>query len=169
MKPFANILVPTDFGDSSLQATDMAVELAQRYGAKVTLMHAFEIPGYAYAGLTFSAVDLLTPVEQAAQRQLDVELESVRRRIPAVQAILRHGLPWQEILKVIDECHADLVVMGTHGRRGITHALLGSVAERVVRMSPVPVLTVRGTVAVPTAKAHPAAGVDRQTRTVLGR
>ena len=63
-------------------------------------------------------------------------------------ALLECGAPWREILRVVEETKPDLVVMGTHGRRGLGHALIGSVAEKLVRMSPAPVLTVR-----PRAKA----------------
>jgi nucleotide-binding universal stress UspA family protein len=80
--------------------------------------------------------------EQGARRALDEALSALRDRVPRLEGILRMGVPWEEILKAIAETHADLVVMGTHGRRGISHALIGSVAEKVVRASPVPVLSV---------------------------
>ena len=93
--------------------------------------------------MVFSAVDLLTSVEEAAKQQFEAALVALRKQRPGATGILRNGVPWQEILAAIDETHADLVVMGTHGRRGIAHALLGSVAEKTVRMSTVPVLTIR--------------------------
>jgi nucleotide-binding universal stress UspA family protein len=70
----------------------------------------------------------------------------VQQKLPQAKAILRSGVPWREILSAVEDVAADLVVMGTHGRRGVSHALLGSVAEKIVRLSPVPVLTVRDTV-----------------------
>jgi nucleotide-binding universal stress UspA family protein len=140
---FKHILAPTDFGESSQQALDAAIELAARLEAKLTIVHCYEIPAYAYGGMTFGAADLLGPVQDAARAQLEKTLVEVKTRFPGAAGLLRRGVPWSEILAAIDETKADLVVMGTHGRRGVAHALLGSVAEKVVRTSPVPVLTVR--------------------------
>jgi nucleotide-binding universal stress UspA family protein len=140
---FKNILVATDFSEPSSAATGLAVDLATTLGSALTLVHVFDLPGYAYAGTPFTIVDLLAPVEEAAQAELDRALESVKRRVPAARAMLRRGAPWQEILRAIEESRADLVVLGTRGRQGVTRALLGSVAEKVVRMSPVPVLTLQ--------------------------
>ena len=144
MYPFKSILVPVDFAESSEQALDLAIDVARRYEASLTLLHCYEIPSYAYGGMSFVGADLLGPVEEAAREQLERELGKVRQRLPAAKAILRRGVPWTEILSGIEEQKPDLVVMGTHGRRGLSRALLGSVAERIVRMSPVPVLIVRG-------------------------
>jgi len=140
---FKHVLAPTDFGEPSGRAVKLAVELAQSFNAMLTLLHAYEVPVYTYPQVDSIVVDLITPIEQAAREQLDRELATVQLKIPNAKSILRSGVPWREILSVIDDVHADLVVMGTHGRRGVTHALLGSVAEKVVRLSPVPVLTVR--------------------------
>jgi len=140
---FKHILVPTDFGEPSGRAEKLALELAQSFNAMLTLLHAYEVPVYTYPQVDAIVVDLFTPIEQAAREQLDRELAAVQFKIPNAKSILRSGIPWREILSVIDEIRPDLVVMGTHGRRGVTHALLGSVAEKVVRLSPVPVLTVR--------------------------
>ena len=140
---FKHILVPTDFGEPSGRAEKLALELAQSFNAMLTLLHAYEVPVYTYPQVDAIVVDLFTPIEQAAREQLDRELAALQLKIPNAKSILRSGIPWREILSVIDEIRPDLVVMGTHGRRGVTHALLGSVAEKVVRLSPVPVLTVR--------------------------
>jgi nucleotide-binding universal stress UspA family protein len=142
MPQFQQILVATDFGEPSSCAVDMAMELAQTFGAALTLVHVYEIPSFAYAGMPYTAVDLLTPIEQAAQAALDKELARVQSRIPSARSVLRRGAPWREIVATIEETHADLVVIGTHGRRGVERALLGSVAEKIVRVSPAPVLTV---------------------------
>ena len=87
-------------------------------------------------------VDLFTPIMDAARAQFDAKLKEVGRRVPGTTGVLRMGAPWQELLGVLSETGADLVVMGTHGRKGVAHALIGSVAEKVVRMAKVPVLTV---------------------------
>jgi nucleotide-binding universal stress UspA family protein len=109
----------------------------------MVLFHAYEIPSLVYEGTMVSPVDLLTPVQEAAQKQFDAELGALRIRVPDAKGVLVMGVPWQEILKTVKDENIDLIVMGTHGRRGITRALIGSVAEKTVRMSPVPVLTVR--------------------------
>ena len=122
----------------------VATSLADRFGATIVLLHSYEIPVFVYEGMTVSPVDLLTPIQEAAQRQFDAELAVLRSRMPGAKGILATGTPWEEILNVVRDENIDLVVMGTHGRRGVAHALLGSVAEKTVRLSPVPVLTVRG-------------------------
>ena len=141
---FKHILVPTDFGDSSNAALEVAVDLSKKYGASLTLLHTYEIPVYGYPGMLYAPIDLLTPIQESAQAQSDAALKSLRARVPEAQALLKFGVPAVEIQKAIEETHADLVVMGTHGRHGVSRALLGSVAERTVRLSQIPVLTVRG-------------------------
>ncbi len=143
MADFKHILVAVDFGESSDEATNLAIELAAKFGARLTLVHTYEIPTYAYPNAAFLVVDLLTPIEEAARQQLERTLATVQARSPGAKAVLRRGSPATEILALIDELHPDLVVAGTHGRRGIGRMVLGSVAERIVRLSPVPVLTVR--------------------------
>jgi nucleotide-binding universal stress UspA family protein len=143
MALFKHILVPTDFGDPSQQALEIALELGRTLGAELTIMHTCEIPVYAYPGMAVAPMDLLSPIEDAAGKKLDDLVSTLSQRCRSCKGVLKVGIPWQEILEVVNETQADLVVMGTHGRRGVTHALLGSVAERIVRMSPVPVLTVR--------------------------
>lgn len=142
MPRFQQILVATDFGEPSSSALEKAMDLTQAFGATLTLVHVYEIPSFAYTGMPYTAVDLLTPIAQAAQAQLDKQLARVQSRVPSARSVLRRGTPWREILATIEETHADLVVIGTHGRRGVERALLGSVAEKIVRVSPVPVLTV---------------------------
>lgn len=143
MVPFHHILVPTDFGEPSDRAVAFGIQLAKQFGAELSIVHAYEVPTYLYTGLDNSMLGLLGPIEEAAREQLDRVLFEVRKEVPAAQGLLRSGVAWHEILNAIAGSKADLVIMGTHGRRGVTHALLGSVAERIVRLSPVPVLTVR--------------------------
>ena len=140
-----HILVPTDFGEASDRALDLAVELANKYGASLTLMHAYEVPLYTYQGVPPIPVDYWTPVRDGATRRLELAVAELQKRVPEAKGVLTHGAPWEEILGVAKESGASLIVMGTHGRRGVVHAILGSVAEKIVRLAPVPVLTVRGT------------------------
>jgi nucleotide-binding universal stress UspA family protein len=141
---FQNILVPIDFDETSDHALKTAAALAATLGASITVLHTVEIPPYAYAyfGAALPPPDMLSLVEAAARKSLDQKLETVRATVPSATAILTTGVPWRQIIAGIEERKADLVVMGTHARRGVEHVLLGSVAEKIVRASSVPVLTV---------------------------
>lgn len=144
MKFFKQILVPIDFETSSTAALDAAIALAKSFDAKLTLLHVWEIPVYPYMEFMLNS-ELITSVEDRAMKRLAEALEKVRMVLPTAESKLKTGVPWGGILDAIDEAKPDLVVMGTHGRRGVSHMMLGSVAEKVVRLSPVPVLTVRST------------------------
>lgn len=143
MQNFRHILVTTDFEASSTSALTAAVDLARVLGARLTVLHVWEIPIYPYMDFMLNS-EMISSVEDRATKRLQKALDDVHRAVPEATSKLKNGLPWQGILDAITEESPDLVVMGTHGRRGLSHALLGSVAEKVVRLSPVPVLTVRG-------------------------
>ena len=136
------ILVPTDFSEEAAKALDVAVDLAKKYGATITLLHVYEIPVYPYPGALID-VDFVTPIREAAQKELASAFDALKLRGVEARSELLFGVPWSAILDTVARRKADLIVMGTRGRRGVMHALLGSVAEKVVRLSPVPVLTVR--------------------------
>jgi len=140
---FRHILVPVDFTEASSGLLQAAGDLARKFGSELTLVHVYEVPAYVYGGVMYAPTELFAPIAQAARAHLDEVLRGVREAVPGAKGVLRQGLPSYEILAAIDELHPDLVVMGTHGRRGVRHVLLGSVAEKVVRMSAVPVLTLR--------------------------
>lgn len=142
MGPYRHILIPIDFSEPSKRALERGIELARALDAKLTIAHVLEIPSAAYGGMAFANVDLVTPIQDAARSLLDRTLADVQAKAPGAAAVLRTGVAWQEILAAASEAGADLVVMGTHGRTGISHALIGSVAERVVRHAPIPVLTI---------------------------
>lgn len=144
MTNFGNILVPVDFEASSRLALEVAADLAGKYDSRMVVFHAWDMPPYVYVGLPYLAPDVWKGMAQAAQEQLDATLAGVRGLVERAEAKLGHGPPALEILKAIEDSKADLVVMGTHGRQGLNRFVLGSVAERIVRSSPVPVLTVRG-------------------------
>jgi nucleotide-binding universal stress UspA family protein len=138
------ILVPTDFGDVAAAALDYAIELATAFDARIVLLHAFEIPavGFPDAALGLTA-DLGSRILEGARAGLDGLLaERKGLRVP-IQTRVEQNDAWRAILDVAQRESVDLIVIGTHGRRGLPRALLGSVAEKVVRMSPIPVLTVR--------------------------
>jgi nucleotide-binding universal stress UspA family protein len=142
MARFRHILIPVDFEASSKRALEVAADLALKFDAKLTLFHAWDVPAYSYANF-YVPGDLWSLLEDAAKKQLGETLVEVRKRVPHADSDLVYGPAGVEILKAIERKNVDLVVIGTHGRRGLSRAFLGSVAERVVRGSSVPVLTVR--------------------------
>jgi nucleotide-binding universal stress UspA family protein len=145
MTRFNHILVPVDFEQPSQEALEVAIDLALAFDARLTLLHAWDIPIFAYAGSnSFVTADMWTSIERAAAEQLASTLAILRKRLPRAESVLAQGAPAVETLAVADRENADVIVMGTHGRHGLGRVLLGSVAERVVRSSPVPVLTIRG-------------------------
>lgn len=133
------IVVPVDFEAASAKAITTAKDLAARFGADVVLVHVYQLPVYTYPGLEPTLLPgFHTEVTAAAQRAVD---ELAKRE--SMRAVLREGDPATEILAAAEEMNAAMIVMGTHGRTGLAHLFLGSVAEKVVRKSKVPVLTVR--------------------------
>jgi nucleotide-binding universal stress UspA family protein len=142
---FERILVATDFADSSRQALELALRIAEKFGSELTLVHSWEAPNYSYAAGLYLPVDVIAPIERAAVARLEEAMAELKQRFPAAKSLLRAGVPWEEVLSAAAQIKADLIVMGTHGRRGLERALLGSVAEKVVRMARVPVLTAHGT------------------------
>jgi nucleotide-binding universal stress UspA family protein len=138
------ILVALDFEETSRRALEVGEGLADRLGAALTLVHVWDVPHYPYTSMATSA--LLKAVEKSAREAFDALLAEVKSRRPNVNVagVLKHGSAWSEILATAEEIRADVVILGTHGRRGVPRAVLGSVAEKVVRTSPVPVLTIPG-------------------------
>jgi nucleotide-binding universal stress UspA family protein len=144
MNTFKHIVVPTDFGPASARALELATTLAKAFDGKITLLHVWEIPIYPYMDFMLNS-EVITRVEDAAVKHLAGALEVLRKALPNAESKLKTGPTWQSILEVIRELKPDLVVMGTHGRHGISRVALGSVAERVERLSDTPVLTVHAT------------------------
>jgi nucleotide-binding universal stress UspA family protein len=142
MNAFEHILVPIDFGEPAEYALDFAATLASQLGSKLTLMHASWVPPPVYAGAPDAVGWPTDDLAKIAREKIDDKLAELKERCPNADGVVVIDEPWPGILRVAEERGADLVVMGTHGRRGLSRALLGSVAERVVRSSPIPVLTV---------------------------
>jgi nucleotide-binding universal stress UspA family protein len=131
-----NLLVPTDFSEHAERALVYACELADRLGATVHLVSAI-------GTMAELEVTLTTPMLTSLRRDREAALaELAQTRAQIGKTLVHEGDPRDAILAAADEVGADLIVMGTHGRRGIRRALLGSVAESVVRHAHVPVLTV---------------------------
>jgi nucleotide-binding universal stress UspA family protein len=143
MNPIKTILVPIDFGDPSDAALAYAVDLAEALCARVYILYAFELPIIGFPdGAFVASADVASRIVDAGQKALDAAMTRFRGRNVEMTPLLKQGDPREVILSIGKEVGANLVVMGTHGRRGIARALIGSVTESVVRTSEVPVLTV---------------------------
>ena len=138
------ILVPTDFSPGSAAALELATTIAKQFNAEIVLMHVLQsVPVYVSVP---SLVPLPTEWVAAVHQQAESELATAARHVSGVKITteLRDGGSTHVTLTAAAvECKADLIVIGTHGRTGLQHVMLGSVAERVVRHATVPVLTVR--------------------------
>lgn len=139
--PIARVLAPVDFSPLSEQALDAALDLAGRLGATVTALYAYEPPDASFGANLPPMPDFLKGLEQGARDAMAALVAARRAKGQALEGKVRVGVDWQEI--VAEAKDHQLVVMGTHGRGGVSHLLLGSVAEKVVRTSGAPVLTVR--------------------------
>ena len=137
------ILYPTDFSENAAAAWPYALQMAEQLGARILLLHV--APGPYPAPETFLAAEQWAEIFAAQRREAEGKLRAQAATAPGVKAdvLVTRGVPFLEILRVAAERKADLIVMGTHGRTGVAHALMGSVAEKVVRMAACPVLTVR--------------------------
>jgi nucleotide-binding universal stress UspA family protein len=139
-----NILVPSDFSECSDQAIRYGLELARKFDATVHLFHVVQDPATQPWAAEGFAMPLLEVIEQWQKQAEDRLLEAVppieRGRARVASTV---GSSYPEILRYAAEHDIDLIVMGTHGRGGVSHLLLGSIAEKVVRRAPCPVLTVR--------------------------
>lgn len=132
-----SVLVPTDFSPTSEAALRYATEMALTLGARLYLMH---VPGKT--GEHFEAN---FPHGQFATARKGLPSFLTEEQIGRLQPeyVVRVGTPAEEIVRYAESCDVDLIIMGTHGRSGIAHALMGSVAEHVVRVAPCPVLLIR--------------------------
>jgi nucleotide-binding universal stress UspA family protein len=142
---FYRIVVPTDFSGGSEEAWALAQRIAEAVGSEIVLVHvSVEPPSYGEASLP---LDTGWQVIESARKWVEQELEkwagAAREKGISVRTLVRTGSPYQEIVNLATDERADLVAMGTHGRSGVSRLLLGSVADRVIRLAPCPVLTVR--------------------------
>jgi nucleotide-binding universal stress UspA family protein len=141
-----HVLVPIDFSDTADRALEYAIALAQQLHARLTLLHVLHLPPLAMGDMTTGVpVSALDELENDAQQLLQASLDQVQRAGIQVDGLLAHGTPTQTIVDTAGKQGVDLIIMGTHGRTGLTHVLLGSVAEHVVRQAPCPVLVTRQT------------------------
>jgi len=137
---YDDVLLPTDGSDAADAAVPHAIELADRYGARLHVLYVADTT--EYSTVTFED-DVVDPLAEEGQSVVDEVVEKAGDlNVEAVGVVMKGGA-YETILQYVEDEGIDVVVMGTHGRRGLDRALLGSVTERIVRTSDVPVLTVR--------------------------
>jgi nucleotide-binding universal stress UspA family protein len=142
---FRHILAPTDFSNYSKQAVASALELAKKFGAKLSILHVIELPPYPVEGYvppSLTATFLEDLERQASQELAQVVPEAESAGVDVVRQVAV-GSPYQKIIDMAEAEQVDLIVMATAGRTGFSRLIMGSIAERVVRTASCPVLTIR--------------------------
>ena len=138
------ILVPTDFSDLSQRALEFALSLTDRFRAKLYLMHVWELP---LAGSLLPPdpypESVLTEEQTAEEEHLTKVANALKASGFDVEPVFVFGRSYVEIVKAATDLTVDLIVLASHGRNGVSHLLLGSIAEKVVRLAPCPVFTVK--------------------------
>jgi nucleotide-binding universal stress UspA family protein len=141
---FQKILVPVDFSEHASRAVDTAIELAKAFGAKLQLIHVFPMQSILLAPYEVSIpIDIEQSIREPINRKLAELAERAEKVGVAVDTLTASGTPAEVIAQIARDHRADLIVMGTRGLAGLKHVLLGSVAERTLRIAPCPVLTVK--------------------------
>lgn len=144
MTRIQRILVPVDFSDHSATAMEMAVDWAKQFGAKIRLLHCYEIrPIWVTTYEMPVPEDYQVEIRKAASRQLQAWLEKVKAEGIEADATLSPCFAKVAIADIAERDRSDLIIMGTRGRTGLKHIVLGSVAERTLRTAPCPVCIVR--------------------------
>jgi nucleotide-binding universal stress UspA family protein len=150
MMPAQCFLVPVDFSEYANQALEYAINLASKLDAHLTLLHV--IPSLPLGGVDMGVTLPYTYI-QDLEAEITSAMQAYLEQVTAVglegEIAVVHGVPFQEIIEIAKTQQVALIVMGTHGRTGLQHVLLGSVAEKVVRLAPCPVLVVRQPTVVP--------------------
>ncbi len=139
------ILFATDFSEGSSHALPYAVDLAKRYGARLYLVHVvYDLTRTAGWYVPHASVDeVYSDIEKSARAELEKSFVDEMRGFRDMEYMVLKGTPYEEISRFSAENKVDLIVLGTHGRKGIDRVLFGSTAEQVVRNAPCPVLSVR--------------------------
>ncbi len=145
MKDFSTILVAVDFSESSNNAFQLALKMANKYAARLILLHVINEPvdlrGFYVPHISFEKLE--EEIEQGAKKLMESFCRQHLVDVEDYQTLIVPGLPYEQIIQQAQDHSADLIVLGTHGRTGLDHVLFGSTAEKVVRKSVLPVLTVR--------------------------
>jgi nucleotide-binding universal stress UspA family protein len=140
-----HFLVPLDFSEYANLALEYAIGLANKLQARLTLLHVIhELPIGAGDMATALPASYLEDLEAGVKQRMEAYRQQVQEAGLEVDLVIEHGVPFQRIVDVARQHYVDLIVTGTHGHTGLQHVLLGSVAEKVVRLAPCPVLVARG-------------------------
>jgi universal stress protein A len=138
----SRILCPTDFSPGAAAALEIAASIAERYDASIDVLHVWSPPiVVAFDGAIIPSGEDVAAYTETLHAKLDETLAAIPRPHRFVRKHLVQGAPGEEILALAEREKCELIVMGTHGRSGLSHLLLGSVAERVIRTAGIPVLT----------------------------
>jgi nucleotide-binding universal stress UspA family protein len=142
---FSKILVPVDFSEFTNDILGYATEIAGKFGSAIHLIHVIPNMDYFTPYESFMAAENMVTVQKGIETEVQRDLEEVAGRIVGfpVTKVVRTGVSFIEIVDYVKSEHIDLVIMATHGRGGLEHIIIGSVAEKVLRKSPCPVLTIR--------------------------
>ncbi|MCX5803779.1 MAG: universal stress protein [Proteobacteria bacterium] len=141
---FKKIVCPIDFSEFTDEILKYAVNITKKFNAELHLIHIIPNLNYFTPYESFLTPENLVAIEKNIEKEVEKDFEKVTKDIDMpLKKIVKTGVTFVEIIDYIKEEDIDLVVMGTHGRSGIEHILIGSVAEKVVRKSPCPVLTIR--------------------------
>lgn len=139
--PYSDILIPMDGSDQADAAIDVGINISSTYDAR---LHALSVVDTMAMGVEVRPAAIFELLDEAAHSAVEaVEDRASQASVSSVEKTVTHGHPYGEIHSYVDANDIDLIVMGTHGRSGLDRYLLGSVTEKIVRTSPVPVLTVR--------------------------
>lgn len=142
---FKTILFATDFSEGSDFAFQSALSLARKFDSKLLIVHIINEPvdlrGFYVPHISFDKLE--EEIEQGAEKLMEKFCRAHMQAFSNYETFVLPGIPYDEIIKKAVEFNADLIVLGTHGRTGLDHVLFGSTAEKVVRKSPVPVMTIR--------------------------
>ncbi len=142
---FKTILFATDFSEGSDFAFKSALSLARKFDSKLLIVHIINEPvdlrGFYVPHISFDKLE--EEIEQGAEKLMEKFCRTHLEDFSHYETFVLPGIPYDEIIKTAVQFNADLIVLGTHGRTGLDHVLFGSTAEKVVRKSPVPVMTIR--------------------------
>ncbi len=145
MNKISTILVAIDFSDSSDNAFQMALSMVKNFSARLVVLHVINEPvdlrGFYVPHISFEKLE--EEIEEGAQKMMESFCRQNIHDFENFESLIVGGLPHEQIIAQAEEKSADLIVIGTHGRAGLDHVLFGSTAEKVVRKSKIPVLTVR--------------------------
>ena len=166
MKHFKHVLATTDLSPESFSAVQYAAHLAEGPGAKLSILHVVHSVSLAYADFVppVDMTQIEEAIEEAAREKLEQWVKRHLKRSAAVKIELRGGVVDETICDYAKECGASVIVIATHGRKGLTHVVLGSTAERVVRSAPCPVLVIKPPKPVVTVSAAGRKTGKRATR-----